>query len=578
MRVRFASLPLAACVACLGGKPPGDAPPGDDTGEHTDSGGDSHSGGDTGACAPPDDVCDGDTCTWNGAGEGWTVSGALRFNGAPLGGGAWTLVLTEPEQGLAWSTAGDGPDFSLRVATGRYDVTLLAGADTPFPGTWPLASGVEVTADVTKNFEATGWTVSGVLRLDGEPLPEGPWSLQLVEVDTGLAYTQVGDGPSYTLEVPTGRFDVVLTAADGAWRLAEAAEVSADVTKNFDLALYDVEGALRFDGAPLGADDGWALGFADRETGLVHTFGGTGADYTLRLPAGTYDVTLTGTAGTTVSGAWRMASGLVVSDDCTKNLDVDVHTVSGTVRFDGAALAAGDSRTLRFVEATTGESHADTGSGPAFALDLPTGEYTVQLLGADGADDAGAWPLAEAFAVSADTTANFDVAAWAVVGTLRLDGAPLGGSATWTLDLVDDARGLVYSAAGAGPDFALQVPEGVYDVLLHGEPGGAAEGDWPLARGMPVSADVTKNFDVAVWEVVGALRFDGVVLPDAAGSPDWTLRWTELGTGLAYTDSGDGPDFSVRLPAGLYDVTLDGSAETSWPGTWPLASCVEVGG
>ncbi len=280
------------------------------------------------------------------------------------------------------------------------------------------------------------------------------------------------------------------------------------------------------------------------------------------------------------TGACALTEDVCATGDCVRDLPVRVHTVTGSITYDGATIpdtygASYDEYELRFVETTSAlsYSYALDGGSASYTLSAYPGTYDVYFrlmyegVVPGGSDD---WTLVDTgLVVRGPTTENLAPTVVTLAGTVSYDGATIpdtyGASYDeWEITLVETTSGLSYSfALGGGlASYAVDVYPGTYDVyfrLMYASvmPGGSDDLTL-LDTGIAVTRATTYNVAPVDHTVAGSITYDGATIPDTYGASydEYELWFVETTSGLSYTYALDGGSASYALSAypGTYDV------------------------
>lgn len=263
----------------------------------------------------------------------------------------------------------------------------------------------------------------------------------------------------------------------------------------------------------------------------------SGSTYALRAPTGVYDVWLVGDDGSRPTEAlFSVARSLALDADTALDVALPLHAVTGAVTVGGAEEAStGD---LHFAIDATGEYAEARVAWGRYALELPDGRWTVTYV-PDDADQVaeGTWSLGVVVVAGADISADLDVAAWPVEGTLAL---AVESRAAWLGDLIFlDADGGRWRQPidGLAP-WSTALPSGTYQVVV---------GDWVVGRDVAVDGPTTVDLVGEHFTVDGTFTIGGG--PPPAG---WTLRFVDPESGVGFAVSADA--WSTEMHAAAYDV------------------------
>ncbi len=312
----------------------------------------------------------------------------------------------------------------------------------------------------------------------------------------------------------------------------------------------------------------------------TYGLGTTGrATYTVTLAPGSYDLALRGPALCTTgqplpcqTSIRRKAVSLLTSGSF--NLDVQVSTLSGEVRANGAALASATASRgqLRFADADGNGPLADLGAtGPAtYSVKLYPGPHSVTVT-KSASCTVGPLPCQARKAVPSVTvlptpaSLDLDVPVISLSGSVKANGLALGNSASGgergTLSF-KDAVGTVTAPLGAsGPATyqALLLYSGDYDVEVRNTsdcPKGPLPcGAYSVRKGVSLRTSGSYDVDLPVARLTGAVTVNGQTPGD---SPSLSSRGQlsfsgPIQTGVALSSTGPAT-FELALYPGSYEV------------------------
>jgi hypothetical protein len=364
-----------------------------------------------------------------------------------------------------------GAIYVVTLYAGDYDVKVYPASsgyqDVLPPYTHLAAEGLALKADNNKQgFFLKTVKVSGLVALDGATMPSNTKhsssqraSLRFFDRKThSYASADLGhSGPaSFILTLFAGAYDVKLYPASSGYQdvlppythvVQENLALSASATKNYDLKTVKVSGLVTLNGATMptntkhSSSQRASLRFTDSKAGSyvsVDLGHGGPASYATTLYAGTYGVRLypasSGYQDVLPPYTHRLAQDVALSASATKNYNVKTVKVSGLVRLNSKTMpnntkhSSSQRASLRFTDRKTWSYvSADLGhSGPAsYTADLYAGSYDVKLYPASsGYQDvlpAYIHQLAEALALGATTSKDFDVKTVNVAGVVTLN-------------------------------------------------------------------------------------------------------------------------------------------------------------
>lgn len=444
-------------------------------------------------------------------------------------------------------------------------------------------------------------TVTGTVTVGGATLPIGmrpTLRFQNRSSGTTSIVSFPGSGATtYSVRLWKGTYDVSVRDDSGAGvlgigqalgaRLADGVALDADTTLNYDLGVVTVSGTVTVGGAALPAGTGRpVLQFQNRSTGTIRTvrFASSGAaTYSVNLWKGAYDVLVRDDTGFSVLEigkglAAKLDVGVMLGADATKNYDLGVVTVSGTVTVGGAAVPPGSGRPLLlFVNKSTGTSDfAILGSAAtaAYRIKLWRGAYDVLVQDSDLFSVVGVGQrlvdrLDAGVVFGADTTRDYDLGIVTVSGTLTVNGAamPVGTRPSLVFQNKSSGSTKIVSFAGSGPaTYSTKLWKGTYDVSVRDASFGSALGiGQSVSARLEAAADLgkstTKDYDLGVVTVGGTVTANGTELPIGSSRPVLLFQNKSTGTtkivGLTSTGAAT---YATALWKGAYTVSVKDDA------------------
>ncbi|MCC7071140.1 MAG: hypothetical protein IT383_07450 [Deltaproteobacteria bacterium] len=510
--------------------------------------------------------------------------------------------------------------YTLKIPRGRYDVSLdleYGESVTNYLGD-PIrvASDLDVTADLTVNVEPTLVTVSGALHYDGQAITDVQLEdyypeayVRFVNRDTrsSYLYSQTSGATTYTLKIPRGRYDVSLDLEYGESvddylgdpiRVASNLDVQGATTVNVEPTLVTVSGSLHYDGQVISDVQLEAsypeayVRFSNKETASQYLYAQTAGatSYSLKIPRGAYDVALDLEYGESVDDYLgdpiRVASNLDVQGTTTVNIEPTLITVTGSLHYDGQVIsdvqleAYYPEAYVRFINKETLSTYlfSQTSGATTYSLKIPRGRYDValDLEYGESVDDYLGDPIrvASNLDVQGDTTVNVEPTLVTVSGELRYDGQTISdvqAEAYYPEAYVrfvnrDTMSTYLYSHTSGATSYLLKVPRGRYDVSLDLEYGESVDdylGD-PIrvATNLGIDAATTVDVNPRLLLVTGALGYDGQTISDVQLElyyPEAYVRFVNRETFSSYlfSQTSGATSYSLKIPAGIYDVSLD---------------------
>jgi uncharacterized iron-regulated membrane protein len=302
-----------------------------------------------------------------------------------------------------------------------------------------------------------------------------------------------------------------------------------------------------------------------------------------------------------LTSAFPVLTGQVVSGDGGLDIDGPVNTLRGAVTYDGATPpsdgAGGyDDYTITFIS-EDGYSYSTSGNAGTYQIDVPDGTYTVTLdLNSYVADPdsylTSAFPVLTGQVVSGDGGLDIDGPVNTLRGAVTYDGATppsdgAGGYDDYAITFISE-DGYSYSTAGNAGTYQIDVPDGVYTVTLDlnsyvADPDSYLTSAFPVLTGEVVAADGGLDIAADIYEVFGAVTYDGATPPSdgAGGYDDYSITFVS-DDGYSYSTAGNAGIYRIDVPAGVYGLTLDLNSYVADPYTYltsafPVAECIEVG-
>ncbi|MBI1945247.1 MAG: hypothetical protein HYS27_06100 [Deltaproteobacteria bacterium] len=553
------------------------------------------------------------------------------------------FVNQDTSSSYLFSQTSGGTSYSLKIPRGVYDVSLdleYGDSVTNYLGD-PIrvASSLDIQANTTVNVEPTLVTVSGALRYDGQTIsnvqpeeyyPEAYVRFVNRETFSSYLFSQTSGATSYSLKIPRGRYDVSLDLEYGdsvtnylgdPIRVASNVDVQANTTINVEPTLVTVSGALRYDGQTISnvqPEEYYPeayVRFLNKETASQYLFSQTSGatSYSLKIPRGVYDVSLDLEYGDSVTDYLgdpiRVASNLDVQANTTVNVEPTLVTVSGALRYDGQTISDVQPEEyypeayVRFVNKETLSSYlfSQTSGATSYSLKIPRGRYDValDLEYGDSVTDYLGDPIrvASNVDVQANTTVNVEPTLVTVSGALGYDGQSISDvqpeeyypEAYVRFVNRETFSSYLFSQTSGATSYSLKIPRGRYDVALDLEYGDSVTdylGD-PIrvVSNVAIEGATTIDVDPHLVLVTGALGYDGQTISDVQPEqyyPEAYVRFVnqETFSTYLYSQTSGATSFSLKVPAGVYDVSLDleyGDSVTDYLGD-PIrvAQCVVI--
>lgn len=466
---------------------------------------------------------------------------------------------------------GDTEETASEVETGST-ITV----DTSAPGPTECETREDICTDgvCVVDLPMGIHTVSGTLAVDGVPMAEELWMLYAVDAEHDAGRMVFTEGPNWSVDLPNGTWQLLcstgigegpLAAGDGV-ELIRDLLVVGDQEHHIDVTSFEVAGTFTRDGTAQ----------ADFEVELVSTTGGlswstaaAGTAWSMRIPADTYDVYVESTdaADSMYGHAWRVAEDVTVSGDLTVPLALDTVLLSGTMAIEGEPEDRGV-WSLDVYRQGTDDQVKLTPETEAWKLRVPVGTYDILRV---GADDGGYLPdavfyIAENLDASEDVDLPIDVQLLYAIGSMRANGEGLP-DASYSLWFCGSGLAGCFGGTFDEPFWSIPLVAGTYDVWMGTDdpaiplaPGGYAR----VATGVEVTADRVVDLELQSATVGGRVTFDG-----AAPTEGFHVTFTDRETGEVFEANPVGPEWSIVLPVGTYDVVtgdygLDGPGDALW--------------
>lgn len=446
----------------------------------------------------------------------------------------------------------------------------------------------------------TSYTLSGQLTWNGAPLPDAAGTtdgwLMATDPVSGRTYTEVQDGPAYSLVVPPGTWDIAWQGASYTLPfqgmfvdLAAGIDIRADTTRDLAFTSYRLSGSLTYNGTPLpdaegGAD--WALVATEYTSGRVYTAEQDGPSFQLDLPPGTYDLVYRGDAPSgPFAGAYvPLDTNVAVTADTSMTLVMASYTIQGDITWNGVALenpTGTPDAWILATDVTTGLDYRTTVEAGGYAVTVPPGTYDLTWEGVAPSlpfqgDDV---PIAAGLAVDHDVDLTLALTSYRLSGNVTWNGTPLPDGA-WTLLATDPTTTTTLAAPQTGAAYEVTLPPGTWDLRYTNSDDALpfAGASVRVAAGIPLAHDTNTDLALTSYTLSGTLTANGVLLDNPAGDTDWSLTATDVSTGDVFVELQDGPDVHILLPPGTYDLAYVGvSSQVPFPGaTVPLEAALAV--
>ena len=145
------------------------------------------------------------------------VSLAITYDGGKVpsasSGDDVFVLFTETTTRETQSVSFDGSEDSIQVPLGTYDIALQFGATDPRANSLAtVRRGVELTGDAGLNLDLQVEEVNGLVTYDGGKVPSASSGddvlVRFVEIDTREEQSISTDDDDYTIQLPSGIYDV----------------------------------------------------------------------------------------------------------------------------------------------------------------------------------------------------------------------------------------------------------------------------------------------------------------------------------------------------------------------------------
>ena len=642
--MRTSWIPLAILLIACGGKDIDPAPPvGSDT---SDTGAASTSStpngsGTTGTgtstapeCVDTTDLCKGGVCVADLHPTTVELSGLISYDGATIsssGSTAYTLDLIDANDVVfSHNFSGGSGLYDLLAYTGTYDVhfRLNDTGAVALPTTQPIAmaTALDLSGDTRLDIAPTTTRLAGQIDYD-DAMIGGSYTLFLTDTTTGETseYAMAGGSAFYELATVEGTFDIgfrlddhggVARPVTGRTPIAAGVTVSGSTEYPLTVQTVEVSGILGYDGESMFVVGGTPAslyfddpGTEERLTASIVIDPERPERYSVPMYPGTYDVSFElhdfGAVSNPVSGEYLlMSNALIAAPAATIEVTPRVHTVTGSMRYNGSYLTdvGGEAWTLDF-QSTTGDlsfrKNFYGGEPGGYEMTLYEGTYDVyfELLN----QDAVARPLplstpvrvGEDVRVTGPTSADLGLATHSLSGTVTYNGSPLqsnGDGDDWALHMfnVETEKTLTYRLNAGKSTYEVPFVSGTYDVTFELlDPEGTvldpAPGLWVAAENKMITFDDALDLNVESIPIEGMLSYDGLPLDGDGRSTDLDVIFRDVEADSVWSlgVAGGRDSWSGRVYPGVYHIgvqLVDGDAVIDPVSGGPhyLYTCVEV--
>lgn len=316
--------------------------------------------------------------------QGGYINGTVtNGSGGAVSGASVTVRNETTDEFVTGSqTAGDG-SYSVNVPADTYTVDYTAAGHETVQRTVTVSTGAENTTNVT--LDETGVVSGTVTATNGS----GISSINVIayDPDEGAVenHTTTDGSGGYSLQVPTGTYDVIATDPtddfEDAFEVGVGVQSGGTVQQNF--TMQEVPGTGTIEGTVVNASNtsetlgGATVGAVDATfTNFNQTTADADGSFSLQVPAGTYQV-----RGSNVPGhAPNRVTDVTVEEGVTTEVTIalpEPATITGTVTnasgtVQGAFVVAADQDSDQTFFTTT-----DATGG--YERAVPPGDYTVTV-------------------------------------------------------------------------------------------------------------------------------------------------------------------------------------------------------
>lgn len=293
----------------------------------------------------------------------------------------------------------------------------------------------------------------------GNPSYDNQYDIELIPGAYAVVYESSGQP---TLGLPDNEHAV----------LPELTITSDDATTNIDIPFVTRTGALTLNGVPVAADQwGSELFYINRTTGdrvLIRDL--AWGEYSIEVIPGVYDILYDrheDRAGMPANREALIATGVVVDESGTFDIDVPMITVTGSITINGQVAVEPDAGFIYFVQPEIGQTVVADVSLGSYSVDIVPGTYDI-VYDVEGPywENPASLPatrnatLASQVVLGDSGTLDIDVPAIEVTGSLTIEGEATPGGRLW-LNGPGNARTMV---GLSGAPFATWVVPGTYEV------------------------------------------------------------------------------------------------------------------
>jgi len=579
------------------------------------------------------------------------ISGEITLDGATPANNTMEYYETESRGSIGFINKqnGDGyyvnigsagkAAFSATLFKGTYDVVFNpnnAGSQNVFPAlNMVLENAVVFDKDTTKAFNLETATLSGKITVDGKTMTNNTMEYYETESRGTITVTNSESASSasisvgssgeaaFSLKLYKGTYSATFTPNNAGRQnaipalnllLDNAVAVTSTVTKNFNLETVTISGKVTLNGKTMPnntmeyyeTESRASITISNNESGGTRTvsLGSSGeAAFSAKIYKGTYSFSFSPNNASRQNVIPSMnlifETGVDISDNMTKNFNLETVTLSGKVTLNGSTMPNNtmeyyDTESRGSISIKNDESGAvlsialGSSGVAAYSSKVYKGTYSFSLQ-PNNESRQNSMPsmniiLEKKVAVNVDTTKDFNAETAIFSGKVTLDGKTMSNN---TMEYYDtESRGSIgFKNKGSGD--SLSVPlgssgeaaysktlfKGTYDITLHPN-SESRQNVLPaieniLENNVVLESNLTKNFNPETFTVSGAVKLNGETMP----SNTMEYYETESRGGLTFRNtssvdtvyisigsSGVGA-FSYKLFKGSYDVDFSSNNE-----------------
>ena len=478
------------------------------------------------------------------SGDVYILSGKVTVNGALPGATDPTVTPTVWATEVSGANLGNSvsvnPDGTFRMAlfSGTYNISVDYWFGESWHGTWinfntwdyPGPQNLSISADVSKNIDIVLHSLIGTVKdTDGNPVSDVELSYSLGSTATSA---EAGFEGVYKLYFLPGTYSLQVNPPAG----TRFCPITVETNIPGEAPAIELRKQRLLSGTV--SVSGVDPGMTDQMRSTVRATEVSGANlgnsvsvnsdgtFQMALMPGTYNISVDcwfdeSWHGTPINfGAWGLPGpqNLTISADASQNIDVVLHSLTGTVKDTDGNPVPGAGLNYNLGSATTS---AEAGFEGAYKLYFPSGTYSLQVnppagsrFGAVSVDvnipgEAPAIELQKQPLLSGTITANGvtiqpgmpDPTVTATVRATEVSGANPGNSASVKSD----------------GTFQMALMPGTYNISVdyrlgeswHGTPINFGAWRYPGPQNLSISADASQDIDIALRSLSGTVKDTG---------------------------------------------------------------------